>query len=195
MPENVSRCPESAFAWLTRQRRASDCRGQRPFVTAGHLPLNIRAFIKRRHDHEIRGEHRYRVVSTKIVDLADRAVSDPTETETPTLVACYPFYFVGPRQKGSSFEPNGCCDTVARSRAVNCAARYLTRALPSMPWQEAGPIHFLSGQITGQMGTVPAHHEAGHRILYCQFSNHALDVLGEPPGNRPHSLTTQSGKV
>jgi sortase A len=43
-----------------------------------------------------RGQYRYRVVSTEIVDPADVAVLDPSENETLTLVTCYPFYFVGP---------------------------------------------------------------------------------------------------
>jgi LPXTG-site transpeptidase (sortase) family protein len=47
----------------------------------------------------MRGEYRYRVVSTKVVDPADVDVLDPSENETLTLVTCYPFYFVGPAPK------------------------------------------------------------------------------------------------
>jgi LPXTG-site transpeptidase (sortase) family protein len=47
----------------------------------------------------MRGEYRYRVVSTKVVDPADVTVLDPSENETLTLVTCYPFYFVGPAPK------------------------------------------------------------------------------------------------
>ncbi len=42
-----------------------------------------------------RGEYRYRVVSTKIVDPQDVAVLNPDGHEVLTLVTCYPFYFVG----------------------------------------------------------------------------------------------------
>jgi sortase A len=45
------------------------------------------------------GEYRYRVVSTRVVDPDDVAVLDPAESETLTLVTCYPFYFVGPAPK------------------------------------------------------------------------------------------------
>jgi sortase A len=41
------------------------------------------------------GEYRYRVVSTKVVDLYDVAVLNPSVNEILTLVTCYPFYFVG----------------------------------------------------------------------------------------------------
>jgi sortase A len=43
----------------------------------------------------LRGEFRYRVVSTKVVDPHDVAVLNPDGTEVLTLVTCYPFYFVG----------------------------------------------------------------------------------------------------
>jgi sortase A len=43
----------------------------------------------------LRGEYRYRVVSTKIVDPDDVAVLKPGSGETLTLVTCYPFYFIG----------------------------------------------------------------------------------------------------
>jgi sortase A len=43
----------------------------------------------------LRGEYRYRVVSTKVVDPYDIAVLNPDGTEILTLVTCYPFYFVG----------------------------------------------------------------------------------------------------
>ena len=43
----------------------------------------------------LRGEYRYRVVSTKIVNPYDVAVLDPDGSEVLTLVTCYPFYFVG----------------------------------------------------------------------------------------------------
>lgn len=46
-----------------------------------------------------RGEYRYRVLSTRIVDPSDTDVLDPDEKETLTLVTCYPFYFVGPAPK------------------------------------------------------------------------------------------------
>jgi sortase A len=43
----------------------------------------------------LRGEYRYRVVSTKIVRPEDVGVLYPDGTEILTLVTCYPFYFVG----------------------------------------------------------------------------------------------------
>jgi sortase A len=46
-----------------------------------------------------RGEYRYRVLSTEIVEPSDVAVLDPGEGETLTLITCYPFYFVGPAPK------------------------------------------------------------------------------------------------
>jgi sortase A len=44
----------------------------------------------------LRGEYRYRVVSTKVVNPYDVAVLNPDTNEILTLVTCYPFYFVGP---------------------------------------------------------------------------------------------------
>lgn len=43
----------------------------------------------------LRGEYRYRVVSTKIVSPDDVAVLKPDGAEILTLVTCYPFYFIG----------------------------------------------------------------------------------------------------
>ncbi len=43
----------------------------------------------------LRGEYRYRVVSTRIVAPDDVAVLNPSEDEILTLVTCYPFYFIG----------------------------------------------------------------------------------------------------
>jgi sortase A len=43
----------------------------------------------------VRGEYRYRVVSTKVVSPDDVAVLNPDGDEILTLVTCYPFYFVG----------------------------------------------------------------------------------------------------
>ena len=47
----------------------------------------------------LRGEYRYRVVSTKMVSPADVAVLNPDGKEILTLVTCYPFYFVGSAPK------------------------------------------------------------------------------------------------
>jgi sortase A len=44
----------------------------------------------------LRGEYRYRVLSTKVVGPRDVAVLNPSRNEILTLVTCYPFYFVGP---------------------------------------------------------------------------------------------------
>ncbi len=43
----------------------------------------------------LRGEYRYRVVSTRVVSPDDVAVLDPAGGEILTLVTCHPFYFVG----------------------------------------------------------------------------------------------------
>jgi sortase A len=43
----------------------------------------------------LRGEYRYRVVSTRVVGPAEVSVLSPTANETLTLVTCHPFYFVG----------------------------------------------------------------------------------------------------
>lgn len=43
----------------------------------------------------LRGEYRYRVVSTRVVGPAEVSVLRPTANETLTLVTCHPFNFVG----------------------------------------------------------------------------------------------------
>jgi len=43
----------------------------------------------------LRGEYRYRVVSTRVVDPSEVSVLRPTANETLTLVTCHPFNFVG----------------------------------------------------------------------------------------------------
>ena len=43
----------------------------------------------------LRGEFRYRVVSTRVVAPTEVSVLNPTTDEVLTLVTCYPFYFVG----------------------------------------------------------------------------------------------------
>ena len=67
---------------------------------AGHRDSFFRPLRNIRNDDVItlatlRGEYRYRVVSTKIVTPEDIAVLDPDGNEILTLVTCYPFYFVG----------------------------------------------------------------------------------------------------
>ncbi len=47
----------------------------------------------------LRGEYRYRVVSTKIVAPDDVAVLNSDGNEILTLVTCYPFYFIGSAPK------------------------------------------------------------------------------------------------
>jgi len=47
----------------------------------------------------VRGEERYRVESTEIVDPTDVQVLDPTTSASLTLVTCYPFYYVGSAPK------------------------------------------------------------------------------------------------
>jgi sortase A len=43
----------------------------------------------------LRGEYRYRVVSTRVVGPEEVSVLGPTANETLTLVTCHPFNFVG----------------------------------------------------------------------------------------------------
>jgi sortase A len=43
----------------------------------------------------LRGEYRYRVVSTRVVVPTEVSVLHPTGNEILTLVTCHPFYFVG----------------------------------------------------------------------------------------------------
>lgn len=43
----------------------------------------------------LRGEYRYRVVSTRVVSPDTVSVLDPSGGEILTLVTCHPFYFVG----------------------------------------------------------------------------------------------------
>jgi sortase A len=43
----------------------------------------------------MRGEFRYRVLSTKVVSPKDVTVLNPDGNEILTLITCYPFYFVG----------------------------------------------------------------------------------------------------
>jgi sortase A len=47
----------------------------------------------------VRGDYRYRVVSTTVVSPNNVAVLNPDGTEILTLVTCYPFYFVGAAPK------------------------------------------------------------------------------------------------
>ena len=44
----------------------------------------------------LRGNYRYRVVSTRVVDPTEVSVLYPTGNEILTLVTCHPFNFVGP---------------------------------------------------------------------------------------------------
>lgn len=44
----------------------------------------------------VRGTHRYRVESIRIVDAEDTAVLQPSSKPTLTLVTCYPFSYIGP---------------------------------------------------------------------------------------------------
>ena len=46
-----------------------------------------------------RGEYRYRVVSTRVVNPRDITVLSPDGDQVLTLVTCFPFYFVGPAPK------------------------------------------------------------------------------------------------
>lgn len=67
---------------------------------AGHRDTFFRPLKDIRKDDIItvttlRGEYRYRVVSTRVVAPTEVSVLLPTGTQTLTLVTCYPFYFVG----------------------------------------------------------------------------------------------------
>lgn len=67
---------------------------------AGHRDTFFRPLRNiRRHDiitlTTLRGEYRYRVVSTRVVSPDTVSVLDPGGEEILTLVTCHPFYFVG----------------------------------------------------------------------------------------------------
>jgi sortase A len=71
---------------------------------AGHRDTFFRPLRKVQADDVItlttlRGEFRYRVVSTKIVNPDNVAVLDADSHEILTLVTCYPFYFIGSAPK------------------------------------------------------------------------------------------------
>lgn len=68
---------------------------------AGHRDTFFRALRNIQKDDEItlttlHGSYRYRVDWTRVVAPADTRVLAPTPGPSLTLVACYPFYFVGP---------------------------------------------------------------------------------------------------
>jgi sortase A len=67
---------------------------------AGHRDTFFRPLQNIRRDDLItlttlRGEYRYRVVSTTVVNPEEVSVLNPDGNEILTLVTCYPFYFVG----------------------------------------------------------------------------------------------------
>ncbi|MFN0103775.1 MAG: class D sortase [Bryobacteraceae bacterium] len=67
---------------------------------AGHRDTFFRPLANVRRDDRItlttlRGEYRYRVVSTRVVSPEEVSVLAPSASEILTLVTCYPFYFVG----------------------------------------------------------------------------------------------------
>jgi sortase A len=67
---------------------------------AGHRDTFFRPLRKiRRNDiitlTTLRGDYRYRVVSTRVVRPDEVSVLDPSGEEILTLVTCHPFYFVG----------------------------------------------------------------------------------------------------
>lgn len=67
---------------------------------AGHRDTFFRPLRNIRRDDVItittlRGDYRYRVVSTSVVDSHDIAVLNPDGTEVLTLVTCHPFYLLG----------------------------------------------------------------------------------------------------
>ena len=67
---------------------------------AGHRDTFFRPLRNIRADDIItlatlRGEYRYRVVSTKVVSPDDVAVLDSDGNQILTLVTCYPFYYLG----------------------------------------------------------------------------------------------------
>jgi len=67
---------------------------------AGHRDTFFRP-LRNIHNNDIitlttlRGEYRYRVVSTRVVAPREVSVLKPNGNEILTLVTCYPFYFVG----------------------------------------------------------------------------------------------------
>jgi sortase A len=67
---------------------------------AAHRDTFFRPLKDIRIDDEVRvvtprGEYRYRVRKTQIVNPEDVSVLAPTEQPSLTLITCYPFYFVG----------------------------------------------------------------------------------------------------
>jgi sortase A len=67
---------------------------------AGHRDTFFRPLRNIQHDDIVtlttmRGEFRYRVLSTKVVSPKDVTVLNPDGNEILTLITCYPFYFVG----------------------------------------------------------------------------------------------------
>ena len=68
---------------------------------AGHRDGLFRPLEKVRVGDELnlstpRGDLRYRVSDTKIVDPDDLSVLDPGERPMLTLITCYPFHYIGP---------------------------------------------------------------------------------------------------
>jgi sortase A len=68
---------------------------------AGHRDTFFRGLSNIHKDDEItlttlHGSYRYRVAWTQVVEPEDTKVLDATADDVLTLVACYPFYYVGP---------------------------------------------------------------------------------------------------
>jgi len=71
---------------------------------AGHRDSFFRPLAGVRRDDTIvvstlRGDYRYRVLSTRVVKPSEVSVLHPTESEILTLVTCYPFNFIGSAPK------------------------------------------------------------------------------------------------
>src|SRR5208283_982532 len=71
---------------------------------AGHRDTFFRGLRNIHKDDEItlttlHGCYRYRVDWTEVVEPEDTKVLDATPGDSLTLVACYPFYYVGPAPK------------------------------------------------------------------------------------------------
>ena len=86
----VGHLPDTPLPW---QRRGN-------VALAAHRDGLFRPLEKIRIEDDVRivtarGEYRYRVKKTHIVDPDDVWVIAPTDTPTITLITCYPFSFVG----------------------------------------------------------------------------------------------------
>ncbi len=86
----VGHLPDTPLPWLRRGNVALAAHRDGLFRRLEHIRLDDEVnFLT------VRGEFRYRVTKTHIVDPDDVWVIAPTSTPTITLITCYPFSFIG----------------------------------------------------------------------------------------------------